>query len=142
MASTAKADVELLMNECVKFGKNMLVEHGEFYPYGAALSATGEIVSVGAKGASEHPPSAELISLLKTGFREGASKGEYIATALFYDVRIEDAKSTGMTDAIAVALDHRSNYSVIVFYPYKLQGGSASFGELFATDGSADIFVD
>ena len=142
MTVSAKTDVELLMNEWISFGKNMLAEHGEFYPYAAALTAEREIVSFAADDGSEHPSSADIISFLKAGLRDRASRNTYIATALFFDVKIDDSNSPGMTDAIAVALDHRSDYSVTVFFPYKLQDGLPSFGDLFATQGSADIFTN
>jgi hypothetical protein len=40
----AKADAETLLNAVMPFAERMLAEHGEFYPYGAAMKPDGEIV--------------------------------------------------------------------------------------------------
>jgi hypothetical protein len=41
--ATPKDDVEKLMNALLPFAEKMLREHGEFYPYGGAMSADGKI---------------------------------------------------------------------------------------------------
>ena len=138
--SDAKSDVEDLMNAALPFAQEMLTNHGEFYPYGHAMKPDGEIVSVGAKGSSDHPPSQELIDILKHAFREGAASGEYKATAIVYDIFTIPPGETEKTDAIAVALDHVDEYSVVVIFPYKIVDGSVSLNAPFAQRGSGDIF--
>ena len=105
-----KADVEELMNSMLPFGQQMLEKHGEFIPYGAAMTSANEIVSVAGYDGDEKPLSQDIIELLKEGFRSAAEKGEYIATALFFDVRVTLPGSNEKSDAIAVALDHKENY--------------------------------
>ena len=39
----AKAECEALLNEAMPFAEKMLREHGEFYPYGYEMNATGDI---------------------------------------------------------------------------------------------------
>ena len=58
-----------------------------------------------------------MIKLLKQAFVAGAKFGEFMATALVYNVRVALPPSDKKSDAIAVSLDLRSNYSVIVYYP-------------------------
>ena len=48
----------------------------------------------------------------------GAESGEYRATALVYDVLTTPPGKENKPDAIAVALDHRDDYSVVVYFPY------------------------
>jgi hypothetical protein len=138
--SQAKLDVEMLMNEWTRIAVHMLEEYGEYHPYGAAIKQNGEIVSISAQTEDELGPATESIELLKYGFKQGVSSGEYKATALFYDVRIGTPNSEEKRDAIAVALDHIDNYSVVVFHPYELQNGNVVFGELTASQGANDIF--
>lgn len=138
--SDAKQDVERLMNSALPFAEKMLNEHGEFFPFGEALRPSGEIVSVGADSGEEHPPSQELIDILKSGFRAAAAEGEYIATAILYDSLTIPPGSEEKTDAVAVALDHRDDYSVVVFFPYALVDGRAKFQPPFAVRGASDIF--
>ena len=70
--SDPKSEVELLMNDAIAFADQLLREHGEFLPYGAAMKANGDIVSVAAHDGTEQPPSQKLIELLKDGFRQSA----------------------------------------------------------------------
>lgn len=136
-----KSEVEELMNAQLPFGKQMLEKYGEFIPYGGAMKQDGEIVSVAGYDGDEQPLSQDIIDLLKDGYRLAAKNGEYKATAIFYDVRVIPAGSEEKTDAIAIALDHKENYSVIVYFPYKILGSTVQFGEVFAEAGKNDIFT-
>lgn len=136
-----KAECELLMNAVLPFAEQMLRTDGEFFPYGGALKSTGKIASLAGYDGRERPPSTDVINLLKKGFVGGAKSGEYKATALVYDVRVVVPSSGKKFDAIAVSLNHRANYSVIVYYPYELKNGVLTYGEVFAQNGEFDIFV-
>ena len=136
----AKADVEQIMNAMLPFAEQMLEKYGEFFPYGAAMTQAGEIVSIEGYNGHEQPPSQDIINLLKDSFRASAKAKKYKATGIFFDVRIAPPGSKEKTDAIAIALDHKDNYSVIVYFPYKLELGKVHFGQVFATAGANDIF--
>ena len=104
------------------------------------MTPNGEVVSVAADTGSEQPPSQELIDLLKRSFRSAAKAGEYKATALIYDVRASTPSDGEVSDAIAVALEHKEDYSVIVLFPYKITDGELVFGQIFAQSGANDVF--
>ncbi len=135
-----KADCESLMNAVLPFAESTLLKHGEFFPFGGALTANGQIARVGVYDGREQPPSNDVILLLKQAFLQGAKCGEYKATALVYDVRVTLPSSDKKSDAIAVSLNHRDDYSVIIFFPYEIKEGRLQFGEVFAQKGEADIF--
>jgi hypothetical protein len=135
-----KADCEALMNAVLPFAEEMLSQHGEFFPFGGAMRANGEIVSVAGYEGEEHPQSAEVIRLLKDGFIHAARKNEYIATALVYDVRVNVPSKEEKSDAIAVSLNHRDHYSIVVIFPYIITDGKLDIGATFAQQGEADIF--
>lgn len=137
--TTPKAECDSLMNMIFPVAEQMLQESGEFHPYGAALKENGEYVCLSGYDGNDHPSSKNIIRLLKDGFILGAESGVYKATALIFDVKVT-LPSEQKSDAIAVALDHRDNYSVIVFFPYQLKNGQLSLGEAFANKGDADIF--
>jgi hypothetical protein len=118
----------------------MLIEHGTFYPYGGAMRPDGQLVSIGGYDGTEHPPFAEIARLLKSGFIDAAKKGEYKATALVTDSRFTFSTSGEKTDAIAVALNHRDNYSVTVIIPYKINSGKLVLGATIGQKGEADVF--
>ena len=138
--STPKAECEQLLDALLPFAEKMLREHGEFYPYGGTMDPSGNINHSAAHDGTSHPQSAALIDLLRAGFNEGASRGEYKATALVYDVRVVPPGSKSKTDAIAVELDHRDDYSALVYFPYTLESGEVNFGSPFAEKGTGRVF--
>ena len=138
--SSAKQDAEQLLDSALPLAESLLKEHGEFFPYGAAMKPDGQIVSIAADNGEENPPSQSVIDILRSTFKIAASKQEYIATAIIYDVLTIPPKRETKTDAIAVALDHRDQYSVVVFFPYKIADGKVELEPPFATEGSAEIF--
>jgi|SRR5215472_12217371 len=138
--SEAQADCEVLMKSVVGFAERMLTTHGGFIPFGGAMRPDGQIVPVAGHDASERPQSSDIIALMKKGLVASAQKGEYKATAVVCDVRV-DVPSTGeKSDAIAVSLNHRDNYSIVVFFPYRIDNGKLIPGAAFARNGEADIF--
>lgn len=138
--ASPKSECEVLMNEALPLAEKMLKEHGEFYPYGLTLDAAGKVAHMGATDGTDRPKSAPLIELLRARFVDGAKAGKYLATALVYDVRVVDPSTGLKSDAIAVALDHRDSYSVVVFFPYSLHQGKYLPGKLFAQKGEGRVF--
>ena len=138
---TPKSQCEDLLNAVLPFAKKMLAAHGEFYPFGASMRPDGTIALAGATDGHEHPPSQALIDLLHDGFIGDAKRGSIIASATAYDVRVVPPGGTEKSDAVEIELDHRDNYSVIVFFPYKIAGNEVQFGETFAQKGRSQIFV-
>jgi hypothetical protein len=138
--SDPKADCEALMNSVLPFAKQMLTTHGEFFPFGGAMRPDGQLVSIAGYDGNQHPPSVDVIALMKNGFIAAARKGEYKATAIVYDARVKVPSTEEKSDAIAVSLNHRDNYSVKVLFPYKIDSRKLILGTAFAQKGEADIF--
>jgi hypothetical protein len=140
-ANDPKADCEALMTSVLPFAEQMLSRHGEFFPFGGAMRPDGELVSVAGYRGDEHPPSSDVIRLIKDGFVEAARQDQFKATALVCDVRVKLPSTDDKSDAIAVSLNHRDNYSIVVIFPYKIDGGKLTMGTAFAKEGEADIFL-
>jgi hypothetical protein len=79
--------------------------------------------------------------LLVDGFKRDAAIGKVKATALAYDVHVVVPGTSEKSDAIAVALDHKDKYSVVVMFPYVLHAGKLTIGTPFAQKGESRIFV-
>jgi hypothetical protein len=117
------------MNAILPFAQQMLRDHGEFFPLGGAMLADGKIVSVAGFDGTEHPPARDVIRLIKDGFIKQVNEGKYRATVLIYDARVP--LPTGeKSDAIAVSANHRDNYSIVLFIPYKLQRRELTLGSI------------
>jgi hypothetical protein len=140
MGRPPKDEATDLMNMLVPFAEKMLREHGEFYPYGGTMMSDGSMTMTGAYNGNEHPNSKDVIDMMVAAFKEEAHAGKYKATGIVYDVRTVPPGATEKTDAIAVRLDHRSGYSVVVMIPYRLAGGEVIKGAVFAVKGDGAIF--
>ena len=136
----AKSETEELLNVVLPLAEELLAKHGEFFPFGATMNRQGGVSHVAGYTGLEQPPSAELITLIKSAFRKGAQDGEYRATALAYDVRVRSQTVDEKIDAVAVDLDHMDMYSVIVYFPYKIHNGRVELGSPFAQQGSGNVF--
>ena len=137
--SSAKEDVETLMNKFIGTAERIIGEFGDFHPYGAAMTPDREHVFI-AKEVNDNTTSESIIDRLNEEFESAAKSGEYIATALFYDTRVAFPDDRPESKAVAVALDHRDDYSVIAIHPYQIEDGKVSFGELLALRGANKIF--
>jgi len=137
---TPKSQCEELLDAVMPFAEKMLAAHGEFYPFGASMKPNGEIAQAAAYDGRELPPSQPLIDLLREEFAADAKAASIIASAVLYDVRAVPPGSQEKTDAVAIELDHRDNYSVVVLFPYTIERGTVTLGEPFAHEGAFLIF--
>jgi hypothetical protein len=136
-----KEELDELMNDILPFAQKMLSEHGEFFPYGGAITSKGEIIHIGASDGDEQPPSQKLIDVLIESFQAQAKAEAYRATAIVFDVRVKPPSSEHKTDAVQINLDHAGGVSVECFLPYVIKDkGKVVYGEMFAQKGSAKIF--
>jgi hypothetical protein len=140
VSAEAKKQSEELMNAVLPFAEQMLRKHGEFFPFGGTINKAGKIENQGAWTGSEHPPSQEVIETLHKAYVLGAKKGDYIATALVYDVRVIPPGQKEKTDAIAVDISHRDGISQTVIYPYRLKDKQFVAGEPYAVGNQHPVF--
>lgn len=134
------ADANELLDAMIGFSAQMLREHGEFYPYGAAMLPDGEITAVGAYDGDETPASQDVIDFLVEGFQAAAKSREYVATALFFDARVNLPDGGGESDAVVVNIDHVNDFSVILVIPYSLGNDTLTLGEEVTYEGDHTIF--
>ena len=137
----AHPDLNELVNALIPFAQQMLAQRGEFVPFGAKMSAAGEVSAVAGYTGSERAPSQEVIDLLAQGCREQARRGELRATGICFDVRIVLENQTEKTDAICARLEHQTGEAVDVFLPYRKGWfGRIVYGDVIASPGKVSIF--
>lgn len=140
----AHPDLQLLFDTVLHMAESLLSKNGDFYPFGATMSPSGEITNIGARTeGDDHPPSQPLIDAMTKAFQEHAAKGQLRAAAICYDVLTIPPGETLKTDAVCCALEHCSGESVNVFVPYsKTSDGDFCYREIFATNRTAIFFSD
>jgi hypothetical protein len=142
MTMDAKRDAEMLVAGVLPFAEQMLLQYGEFYPYGAYMTLKGLIVDVGArKDGEDYPKSTDLLTTLRESFRSLARARKCRAVAIAFNVIITVPGSDRKSDAIQIFVDHRDGYSADVFYPYQVANGKVCYGEIFAQAGNHEIFL-
>lgn len=107
----AQADLDALLNITLPFAQQMLAKRGEFYPFGATVTAGGETRLLAGDLGQEHPGTADVLSLLVERLRQ--ERPGLRAVAICSDVRLSDS------DGIRVELEHRDGHAMAVLMPYK-----------------------
>lgn len=137
----AHPDLDQLLDALLPFAQKCLVERGEFYPFGAVLSRTGELVLQAAHAGDDPPPALEALETLEGTHRNQAANGEIRAAGLCVAVRTQPPGQTKKIDAIHVGLEHQTGESVSVFLPYEKRWlRKLRFGELYATTREAKFW--
>ena len=134
-------EIQELLNFLLPYAERMLNQHGEFYPYAAALASDGELNAVGTDLDDDSPDVGELLLALHQGLREQAAEGEIRASGIAADVTLTDPDSGETTDAVQVELDHADADAVDIFVPYETEDEGIKFGELVAAEGREPVFA-
>jgi len=130
-----------LLQTVLPFAKQMLSENGEFFPFGAKMNLAGTITHVGASTGEERPSSKDLIDLIMRAFQHEAREQKLRACTVVYDNLIKPPGNDANRDAIAIAMDHMNNFSVVMIVPYELREDSTPiYHQPFAFPGDARIF--
>jgi hypothetical protein len=128
--------MDALLNAALPFAKQQLAKHGEFFPYGVAMTREGKIAMIAGYTGSERPPSSEVLDILYEGLRSKAEENR--GAAVVADVRL---KGQG-TDAIQVEIEHREGVALKVLQPYRKKrfGGGLETGQMLAEAGERRIW--
>lgn len=121
MSPEVRSDIEKLIAYSVKFAENLLLDSGEYYPFGSIIGLSGGLTPVSILYEEEYPESQKIIDGLTSSFEEAFSKKEIRAYCVAYDVSVKNEKYNTATDAILLTVKHRDVLSRLsYYYPYKL----------------------
>lgn len=142
MDSSARDDLEVLLDPLLRFAQDALRKYGEFYSFGNSMTLEGQVQLEAAATDSDMPRSDELIELLVAGLQGQAAAGTIRAAGICWDSRITDPESGTKKDAIAVSLEHETGETVLLFMPYaKGRFSGWRFDELIRQEGEPRIFA-
>ena len=132
-------ECEDIRDELLAAVEQTLIKKKDFQPIGAVKKQEGTIVltSVNEEGPSDKQSD---IGALIRAYKQMARRGEIKACGIAWKTSITDAKGK-KKDVIAISLEHRCGYSVIVGEPYKLTLFRKLIKEeIFTQEGRHDVF--
>jgi hypothetical protein len=132
----AQADLDELLNASLGFARQQLADHGEFYPFAAAIRTAGqtEMIAGQARTSAAHPTAAEIIASCLTQL--ASSQHAMRAAAIIADVRLPDHGG----EAIEVSLEHAEGQALRVLLPYARQRIAVTCGPIRASAGNRRIW--
>jgi hypothetical protein len=133
-------EIQELLNFLLPQAERMLGEHGEFYPYAAAVESDGSIEPVAAAVQTADPDVGDILVALHSDLREQAAEGSIRASGIAADVTLTDPESGETTDAVQLELDHADADAVDIYVPYASGADGVTFGELVAAEGREPVF--
>jgi hypothetical protein len=132
---TATEEIQELLNFLLPHAERMLNQHGEFYPYAAAVDSEGDLAPVPPAVESEDPDVGDILVALHSELRGQAAEGSIRASGIAADVTLTDPDSGEVTAAVQVEL-------VDIYVPYETKPEGVAFGELVAAQGREPVFAD
>jgi hypothetical protein len=112
----AQDDLDGLLNVVLPFAQQMLEEHGEFYPFAAAITTDGELELIAGAPSleNERPRCFDVVSACLDGLI--CRRDQLRAAAIVTNVRLHDTGG----DAIAITTEHAEGQAISARLPYKL----------------------
>lgn len=129
-----------MMQTLLPFASENLEAFGEFYPYGAALTQTGEVKSVVGHQGDEFPEQQQVADNIINKFKQGIIDSGYIATAMVTDVTIQSPGKSVPVKAVAVHLEHQEGLSLLVYLPYLKTQQGLQWGKMIVNQGHNLVF--
>jgi hypothetical protein len=126
----AQDDLDGLLNMTLPFAQQVLAKGGEFYPFGATVTTSGETRLLAGDLVPEQPASADVVSVLVDGLRQ--DRARFMAVTICSDVQLPES------DAVRVELEHQDGHAIAVRMPYKKKrfGRAVEYDDL--RGGTAD----
>jgi hypothetical protein len=121
-----------LLAVLLPFARESIAEHGDFFPFGAAMLPDGELQTAPTWEGDDAPTAEDVLDVVRTGLRARADRGELLATGVVAGVSI-DAGAFPL--GIRIELEHRDGDAVTWVIPYRSDDERYDEGEPFTVDG-------
>ena len=136
-SASAQEDLDGLLNVVLPLAQELLGKNGQFYPFGASVSAAGEASLTAADaGLGDHPQPEQVLAGLYDGARAGVAE---IRAAAF----VVDVIANG-SDAVRVELEHQDGIALAVLVPYtpSTRNRVPKFEQMSVAPGEPRVWVD
>ena len=135
-------DFDKLLSALIPIAQRMLTDLGAFIPFGAFVTADGEVQLAGGEGDPSHLETQEIVEMYLEAYRQAAANGNFNSTALCVDVRVHVPGKLEKTDAIQIMLEHSGGEALDAFMPYEKHAQSnIIYAPLFATPSEPRVFI-
>jgi hypothetical protein len=124
----ARSDSNALARAVLPMAQELLRTRGEFTPFGAGMTLTGEVVELPGPE-QEDQPAPRSGTALRENLAAKLKSGNLLATAFIYEARVTTKPPQAAADAIAISIIHRQGYSAIFVFPYRYIGAQLSLGD-------------
>ena len=135
-STSAQDDLDGLLSAVLPLAEQQLAQHGEFFPFGASVSADGGASLLAADpGLGDLPASDAVLAALYAEARGAAATTR--AAAFVADVRAE------RSDAVRTELEHQEGISLVVLLPYTRSRfkKAVAFGPMSVSQGVSRVWT-
>ena len=135
-------DFDKLLSAVIPIAQRMLKDLGAFIPFGAFITKDGELQLAGGEGNPSHLETEEIVEMYLDAYRQAAGDGNFTATVLCVDVRVQVPGKLEKTDAIQIMLEHSGGEALDAFMPYEKQAPpEITYAPIFATPADPRVFI-
>src|SRR5262245_36327771 len=134
-------DHNQLLSSAVELGLDLLEKHGTFLPYCKAVNAAGEpfiYTPASDKGLTE----AQAAESVRSNVLRDLGPRGLVGVAFCYHTRIRFADSNEKVPAVEVELHYRGQPAAVWYFPYKLEGNTATVLEYYTNAAREDLFAE
>lgn len=114
------SDIQEFINYSLDFADQLLIEHGEYFPFASQIDNDGKFTGVGFEGDDDQPLSETLIAVMTEHLDNELSQNNIRSYCITFDVRIKNEDFPDGIDAIFVSVKHSHNL-IKCFYPYLIE---------------------
>ena len=119
MHPSVRTDFNDLLAPMLGLAERMLEDGGAFRPFGARLAAGGQLAMIDVAPTLQNPSNPLILDALYATFRLEARAGTIKACGVCWDATVPKGDGGGLTDAIAVGLEHRDADPTVVVCTYE-----------------------
>jgi hypothetical protein len=107
-----------LLQYSESFAKQMLVEAGEFHPFGAFVNPEGKIEALAGHIGTDFPKGQELYEFLQGAVNQLAAEKKILAYSLVANVNVPAELNSPLPDAVRIHVV-APGYSRMIYTPYR-----------------------
>ncbi len=143
MEPKVRWDFNELLTPMLGAAEEMLSQTGAFRPFGARVASGGQVAMIDVTPNAVDPSGPLVMDALYATFRLEARAGTIRACGVCWDAKVPSEDGRGLTDAIAIGLEHRDADPTVVVCTYErdLRGG-LHFAEPISSAGARHVFGD